>query len=907
MNKTVTLIVSIMWCITSYGQNINLALKNATIETFVKAVQKQTDKTFVYGEDVQFDYAINIEVKNAELKSVLKDVLTPHNIEFTIGKRHITLIKKKSTETGTDGSIKQTSHTINGYIKDRDSKETLIGATAYATDEKRGTVSNAYGFFSLTLQGDKNRLNFSYIGYAPQTIDFSLAGDTTIIVEMVGNNEIEEVTIEADRPETGTASSRTGATTIPIETIQKQPALLGEPDVLKTLQTLPGVQRGLAGTSSIHVRGGGPDQNLYLLDGVPMYNIDHVMGFISAFTPDAVKHVEFYKASFPARYGGRLSSVIDVRTKDGNMQEWHGMGQIGTLSSHMSVEGPINKDKTSLIVSARRTYFDLIASPIMKMDDEGLKSFKMNFYDVNAKINHIFSDKDRLYGSFYIGRDIFGFESENDEGSSWKDNYSMDLRWGNTLGSVRWNHVFTPQLFSNMTLAYNKFNFGVDIDDKSQYENTKDHTNSSYDSGIDDMTATIDFDYHPTHAHHIKYGGLYIRHIFRPSISTAYISTTKDGETNRDTYKNDDGKTTGNEFDVYAEDDMTLGDKWQMNAGAHVTFFAVDGKTYINVEPRFSAAYIFSQGWRAKASYTTMHQYVHLLQTAPISLPSDLWVPIDKDIKPMFSQQISLGVSYSTTNAWEFTAETYYKEMKHILDYKDGASFSGTSSGWQTMVSEGKGYSRGIELMARKIVGNTTGSLSYTLAKSDRQYDANVSAGKKFPYKYDRRNVLNISLIHKFSDRIDIAASWSFMSGSWATVAKQRTTYMYPTDDYSDDVDIHRRNGLENYYNNNEDRDYYDRRNNYHLKPSHQLDLSVNFHKKLKHCERTLNISVINAYNKKNQDIVYTSRKSTFATRRITDENGYTYEEKYETGRKTVLNQISIVPIIPSISYTIHF
>jgi len=932
MKKTIASVLLLLLGLQVWAQEISLSLKGATIETFVQAIQQKTEFTFVYGQDVVFNNAIDIDVKNAKLEVVLDKVLTPHNISYKINGKHITLRKNKEAEKALPwGQKSATSHTISGYIKDKASKETLIGATAFSANGRKGTVTNSYGFYSLTLPEGTDHIRFSYIGYEPQTLSIDLENDTIIIVEMLADNEIEEVVVEADRPETGTSSSRMGTTTMPVEMIKRQPALLGEPDVLKALQTLPGVQRGMVGTSGIHVRGGDSDQNLYLLDGVPLYNIDHILGFMSAFTPDAVKHVDFYKASFPSRYGGRLSSVIDVRTKDGDMQKWHGMGQIGTLSSHMSVEGPLRTDKTSFILSARRSYFDLLAAPLIKREQE-IDRFLLNFYDINAKINHIFSDKDRLYASFYMGRDVLGIEydeTDNYGGTSSRENFYLDLRWGNTLGCLRWNHVFTPQLFSNVTFAYNRFNFGIKIENSSEdlwegevnyYDDkgnlikehrkitNRDEFKSKYNSGIDDLTAIMDFDYHPIPHHHVKFGGQYIMHTFRPSINVVSTLTASSDTTVTDKFKNNEDETIGNEFDLYAEDDMSIGDKWQLNGGLHATIFAVDGKVYSNVEPRLSTAYIITRGLRAKASYTTMHQYVHLLQTAPLSLPSDLWVPIDKKIKPMFSQQFSLGLSSNYLPTWEFTAEVYYKEMRHILDYKDGAGFSGKTQGWQELVSEGKGYSRGLELMARKTVGKTTGSASYTLSKTDRKFGVEVSGGQRFPYKFDRRNVMNITIMHKFGERIDVAASWNYMSGSWETVAKQMTTYITPAPNNYYYSQSNYLNQDDSEYRLTYEGDYYDRRNNYRLKPSHQLDLSVNINKKLKHSTRTLNISVINAYNRKNQDIVYAERKNIYKeVKTIDPDTGYITDGSEWIGKKTVLKQLSIIPIIPSISYTIRF
>ncbi|MCQ2204025.1 MAG: TonB-dependent receptor [Bacteroidales bacterium] len=927
--KTILKALAILFIsISARAQEITLNMRNATLDDFVRATQRQTEMTFVYGQDITFEKPMMIDIKNAQLEDVLKKLMTPNGINYRISGKHITLTKKKSkSESQSQSDSKSTNnttttgnrtYTLSGYVKDKTSRETLIGATVYALDEHKGTVTNAYGFFSLTLHEGTRTLHVSYIGYEAQKHDIIVGEDMSMTFDLTADNKIEEITVEADRPETGAASSRTGATTIPVEMIRKQPALLGEPDVLKAIQSMPGVQRGMAGTSGVHVRGGSPDQNLYLLDGVPMYNIDHVLGFMSAFTPDAVKHVDFYKASFPARYGGRLSSVIDVRTKDGDMHNYHGMAQIGTLSSHLSVEGPIKEDKTSFIVSARRSYFDLIAGPIMKAQEPDISMFKLNFYDINAKVNHIFSDRDRIYASFYMGRDVLGIGEKSKEKNRFdefetesKSLFETDMRWGNTLSSLRWNHIFNPKLFSNATLAFNRFNFSVKLTDMESTSYTAlgyrdwdgtfhkheqpyttaetTHFKSDINSGIDDLTGIMDFDYHPTSHHHMKFGGQYIFHNFRPNISASSSYTSNNDTTFNDNFKNHDNKAQGNEFDLYADDDMSIGEKWQMSAGLHATLFAVKGKVYSNLEPRLSAAYQIARGWRLKGSYAMMHQYVHLLQSAPISLPSNLWVPIDKNIKPMVSNLVSIGASSNALSGWEFTLEAYYKEMRHILEYKDGEEFSGSSRNWQELVAEGRGRSRGIEMSARRTVGKTTGALSYTIAKTDRKFGSRVNAGKWFPYKYDRRHTANIVVMHKINDKIDIAATWNIMSGSYETVAKQRIILIDPQKKQSPDNVA--RVSYKEY-------DYFDSRNNYRLKPSHQMDISVNFHKQLKHFSRTLNVSIINVYNHHNQDMVRTERNAKYK-----EVDGMIVDEGY----KTTLYQTSILPIVPAISYTLHF
>ncbi len=856
------------------AQDISISLKDATLETFVKCVQQQTNYTFIYGQDVEFDYAVNIEVKNAPLERILADILTPQHISFKISKLHISLVKNAS-QGNPPGKENKPMHTISGYIKDASSRETLIGATAYSIDNHKGMVTNAYGFFSLTLPEGVNHIHFSYIGYESQTHSINFKEDVEMIVNLVSDNKLEEITIEADRPETGIASSRTGATTMPVDRIKSQPALLGEADVLKSLQILPGVQQGIGGMSNIYVHGGSPDQNLYMLDGVPMYNIDHMLGFVSAFSSDVTKNVDFFKASFPARYGGRLSSVIDVRTKDGNMQNWHTEAQIGILSAHLTVEGPLVKDKTSILISGRQSLIHLADPLINNITGTALGT---RFTDINVKVNHIFTNKDRIFASFYLGRDR--------QHSS--DDYIkniMDAKWGNTLGAFRWNHVFSPKLFSNTTLSFNHFY----SNEASAYGNysynygqplVKSDVEIVQKSKIDDISATIDFDYHPIPHHHIQFGGQYTNHTYSPQIREMETLVSLNDSVTRDYSIKDNGETHCNEVSLYAEDDFSIKKLVQMNIGIRAVLFATDNRTYCNVEPRLSSAINIASGLKTKASYTMMHQYVQLLQTNRLAMPSDIWLPISEKFKPMISNQFSVGIYYSGVKFWEFSAEAYYRDMRNILDFRDNTIYNGNTAKWENLVSAGKGYSEGIEFFARKTEGRTTGSVSYTLAKTNRKFDKSINNGHWFPYRYDRRHTANITISHQITKDIDIVASWFYASGIWETISRQITSYATPVEN-------------SNEYLFEQNYGYCDRRNNYRLDPSHRLDICANFHKKLKHASRILSIGLVNAYCHKNPDYAFNK-----------------YERWYEDDElnsQLVLCQQSLIPILPSITYTIKF
>ena len=662
------------------------------------------------------------------------------------------------------------------------------------------------------------------------------------------------------------------------------------------------------------VRGGNLDQNLFLLDGIMLYNVHHVLGFESAFMPDAVKHVDFFRGSFPARYGGRLSSVADVRTKDGDMQHYHGLFTVGLLSSHIALEGPIIKDRTSFLISARRSYVDWLLKAAMKAsgDADDLEKLSLYFYDINAKVNHKFSDTDRLYLSFYQGQDglkVGARYGQNDEDFSYNTygHISQDLHWGNTFGCVRWNHLFHPSLFSNLTVGYNSYRLLTE--GKNSYRETKDKVevmsnkfDNKFTSGIDDLMALYDFDYHPAQQHHIKFGGGYTLHSFHPEVQTTHLKMV-DEDNNIDNHYTSGNKVThGHEFALYAEDDMTLTDRWQLNGGCRAVLYAVDGKCYPGLEPRLSASYLLTRGLRAKAAYTLMHQYVLQLTTSQLNMPTDLWVSVTKEHVPMVSNQLSLGLSCDRWSGWELTLEGYYKKMEHVLEYVDGASFSGSSKGWQTKVTQGNGRCSGLELGVGRTLGRTTGTLSYTWSKSDRCFpNGAINNGKRYPYEYDRRHVFHFLVQQQITKHVDFNACWNYASGGYATLAKQTTSYIFPQSNskplyYSGRQNIIRQDDRE--------ADYYSSRNNYHMKPRHQLDLSLNVHHKTKHGERIWNFSVINAYVHRNQDIVWTEEK--FVDVDVPDPL-HPGETETEIQHYRTIVQATVIPILPSVSYTYKF
>jgi hypothetical protein len=638
------------------------------------------------------------------------------------------------------------SFTISGYLEDQATGEKLIAANVYDSFSGAGADTNTYGFFSLTMPADSVALSFSYIGYQSQEERFVLSANRTLSVSLSPYVELATVEVTAERSERIEERTQMSRVEVPIEQIKRIPALLGEVDVLKALQLLPGVQSGGEGQNGLYVRGGSPDQNLVLLDGVPVYNVSHLLGIFSVFNADAIKNVTLTKGGFPARYGGRLSSVLEINMKEGNLQEWHGEGSIGLISSKLTLQGPIQKGKTSFLVSARRTYADLIFKPIIKANtppDETI-DVGLYFYDLNAKIQHKINDKHRIFLSAYTGADVFTNRYADEFGA-----FSGGIDWGNLISAARWNWQISPKLFANTTLTYSKYEIDISAGSENFNEDgTDDKFSALYISGIEDIGGKIDFDFIPNPDHYLRFGGGWTNHTYRPGALNFELT---DGEDfNLDTLIGSQNSYS-NELFVYAEDDFTLG-ALKINAGIHASAFAVEDEFYTSVQPRLGLRYLLDNDLAIKAGFSTMTQYINLLTSEALSLPSDLWVPSTAKIKPQQSWQVALGVAKTINEDYELSIEGYYKEMQNVISFKEGASFLfGLENDWQSKVTQGDGEAYGLEFFFQKKRGKTTGWIGYTLSWNYRQFDE-INSGRKFPFRYDRRHDMSIVVNHDFSE-----------------------------------------------------------------------------------------------------------------------------------------------------------
>lgn len=774
-------------------------------------------------------------------------------------------------------------HTINGYVSDAQSGERLIGASVYDTISHKGTVTNNSGFYTLTLQGEEAAIQVSYVGYNASPVQqLRFAQDTLLNIRLSGNTSLDEVVVTSRRSVSSPESVQMSAIEIPIAQLKTIPAIGGEVDIMKAIQLLPGVQSGSEGSAGVYVRGGGPDENLILLDGVTLYSVNHIMGFFSVFNADAVKNVTLYKGNFPAQYGGRLSGIIDVRQNDGNSEGYHGNISVGLLAAHANFEGPIphkrdSTGSTTFNLSARRTYFDAFTTPIMMAitSKNGYSSSAgAYFYDVNAKLTHTFQNQnDKLSGSFYMGDDAVYVNNDYRETRPrpYSEHMQVRMNWGNILGAINWEHRYSARLFSNTQLSYTRYRYrlkeNLATEEKMDSANYRFEQQMGYNSSLRDLTLQSHYDWTPLPHNSLHFGLQYTYHQFRPEVSRAFISESGSVTPNLTDTTFTDGIMHGHEAALYLEDQWSPWQWLKLNIGLRGSLYAIDGRIYPSLEPRFGLRALLTKDLAFKASYSYTTQYVHMLSNSSVALPTDLWVPVTRNILPMHSMIVAAGLSYNILDQVEASVEGYYKRSVNLLEYRDGASFFGANTSWQDKVAMGDGWSYGVELLLQRKVGPVTGWIGYTWSRTMRQFDREgqvINGGKPFHAKYDREHDLSITLQYQINPRIDIAGTFVYGTGTRGSLT------MYSYYDPADNIDITQQQ----------------ERNNFKMPDYHRLDLGINFHfphpyRWSADAEHILSISVYNVYCHDNPYM-------------IISEGPY-------------LKQISIFPVLPSISYTFKF
>ncbi|HVI47344.1 MAG TPA: carboxypeptidase-like regulatory domain-containing protein [Chitinophaga sp.] len=772
-------------------------------------------------------------------------------------------------------AMAQQRFTVSGYVKDKQNGESLVGISIGKPGTSTGTVTNQYGFYSLTLPAGAHELQFSFIGYAPYKVTVDLTSNKTLDVRMEGNSsQLNEITINGQKQEKPINTLNTSINKLDIAQMKKMPTFMGEVDVLRSIQTLPGVTTVGEGSSGFNVRGGNSDENLIILDEAPVYNSTHMLGFFSVFNPDAVKGLDLIKGGFPSEYGGRISSVLDIRMKDGNDQAFNVNGGIGNIFSRLSVEGPLVKDKSSFIVAARRSYIDILMKPFMKGD---MKDTKLNFYDVTAKAHYKFNKNNSLFVSGYFGRDVFGFGKD------------VNMNWGNTTATIRWNHVFSNRLFLNLTTYYTKYDYSLDFSNESKKEANEAKQGYKWTSNIINYGLKPSFSYYINSTNSLYFGVQGVYYTFKPGKG---VGT----EAGVDRVKELTDKHAL-ESAVYIDHEYKPGKKFGIRYGGRLSAYQYLGKGtayyfndttpgirktltgskeygnnelikgYYYFEPRISARYAFSDQHAVKLAYARTTQFMHQLSNTASPTPLDIWTPSTNNIQPMVADQYTAGYFYNSPNdKYEFSAEVFYKKTDHQLDYIDNADLQlNQYIEADLLPSEGRAY--GLELYAKKDVGKTTGWISYTLSRTERKTPG-ISLSEWHLNRYDRTHNLNLVVTHTFTKRTSLSANWVYATGAPATFADNRLEFQ----------------GWDVPYNSTE------KRNNYRLPAFHRLDLSLTLKgKQTKRWKGEWVFSLYNVYGRRNAYTIYFKQNDDDPTKR-------------ESVRLSIIGSI-----IPGITYNFKF
>ncbi len=764
---------------------------------------------------------------------------------------------------------------IYGYVQDSASGERIVNAYIKVYGEDVSSTSNSFGYFTLKTNKDSCLLLISNPGFENQAKLVLINESMPLLITMNQTRTLKGAIVKSKKDDKVVNSTQMSSVSITMAQIKMLPRFFGEADIIKAIQLMPGIKGGSEGSSGLYVRGGGPDQNLILLDGAPVYNASHLFGFFSIFNSDAINHVQLLKGGFPARYGGRLSSVLDVTMKEGNMKKYKVEGSLGLLASKIGIEGPLKKDKASFMVCARRTYLDFLLQPIFRLANGNASVSQGYFFsDLNAKVNWKLNRRNRLFLSYYVGKDKYYVQSKPYsylyDGTTISDQSEDRNQWGNQLGGLRWNKIVSKNIFINTQINYTKYYYEIvqsasssEVNDTSSIEQ---YNYYGFKSSIRDLSLRSDAEINMG-KHYFRTGLSLVAHQFEPG--TAVIKYSETGQKSIDTSFGS-GKVNSLEASLYGEDDFEVSKKLKINYGLHFNFYNYNKSLFPTVQPRLAARYLLSKTWSAKGSFSNMRQNIHLLTNTSLGLPNDLWVPATNLIKPMSSNQVALGIAKTFKDIYELTFETYYKSMKGVIEYKEGASFLNVTENWENKVARGSGESYGFEFLAQKKSGNLTGWVGYTLSWVKRTVPE-VNFGKTFYYKYDSRHDVSFVLNYKENEKWDYGLVWVFRTGN----ATSMPTAAYPS--YTPN----------SYFPNNYNPAYaYSGRNNFRFANYHRLDLSITKHVKKKWGLIDLNLSVYNAYS------------------RI---NPFYYKVGVDYRGNRQITRVGLFPILPSFSIAFKF
>lgn len=860
----ISLLLHISFQVSAQGneKKITLSEKNAPLKKLFRSIWKQTGQQFIYTDELlEGTKKVNIEVKDASLAEVLNICFRDQPLTYTI-QDNVIIVKQKKLAADPKfvqaAVVTQEKFTVSGTIKSKEKGETIIGATIRTANT--GAVSNEYGFFSLTLIKGTYMLEITAVGMQRQTIEVVLDQNKVVNVSM--DNEpknLQEVLVTSSTRGRSLSSPQMGMERLSMQEAKNIPVLFGERDILKTIQLLPGIKSAGDGNSGFFVRGGAADQNLILLDEAPVYNASHLLGFFSTFNADAIKDVTIYKGGMPAQYGGRLSSILDIKMNDGNNQDYNVSGGIGLISAKLNVEGPIQKDRSSFLVTGRRTYADVF---LKLSGDSSLNNNSLYFYDLNAKLNYIIGSKDRLYLSGYFGKDKLGVG----------DLFSMS--WGNTTGTLRWNHIFNRKLFSNTSLIFSNYDYDISVQFGA----------NEFDmfSQIRDLNLKQEFQWYLNNRNNIRFGFNTIKHTIRPGEITSSEKSNINAETLQKRYSWENA--------VYASNTWKASDKISLTYGLRASAFSIVGegdfynvdkdgnvtdtihyekgdivKTYFNLEPRLAVSYQFNKVAAVKASYVRNTQNLHLISNSTTATPTDRWVASTNIIKPEISDQVALGYYRNLwDNRYELVVEAYYKTMQNQVDYRDGADVFSNSNAIESELLFGKGRAYGIEWQLKKKAGRFSGWISYTLSKTERKING-INNNKWYNARQDRTHDIAIVGTYQLNKKWTFSANWIYYTGDAVT---------FPVGKYKIDDQVVF---------------YYTERNGRRMPNYHRLDLGATcLLKQKKRFSSELTISLYNAY----------ARQNAFTIQ---------FREGKDDPTKTEAVKTSLFSIIPSVSYNFKF
>lgn len=818
---------------------------------------------------------MDVQVKNSSFPALIELISTCAKVSFKIIDNQIVFFRKT------------TKFTLSGYVQDAETGERLLGASIKSVTEKgMGAISNEFGFFSLKLEEGEQKITVSLIGYRNQTLNVLLTGDRFSTVKLRPSISLPEVVISSLPGSDGNLQGVESQHYLPVKELRSLPMPGGEADLLRMAALQPGIQTGVDGVGGMHVRGGNADQNLILLDDVPVYNPGHALGLFSIFNPSMVSSARMWKGDFPARYGGRASSVVDVRTRDGNLQEYHAGASVGLFASSLTAEGPIVRDRGAFLVAGRVTYLEPWIRFLSKRGN--LITFSGNnagysFYDLNVKLNYVLTDRDRLYFSYYHGGDLFKNEFEqfyNDPEGLQTDHYLLDTDWGNQIAALRWNRVLSKNLFVNSTLRYSRFTYQSQLGYNSTflYANGKSATLADYgllyQTFIRDWSGKADFTYYPDDQVTLRWGGSYTLHNFRPGAISVNFLQPGQSPISIDSLANllDNNERLGaDEAELYLDAEIHPIKNWQVEAGLNASAFSIKNINYRALLPRLKVQHSSPHGWSQWAGYHRTTQYLHQIGSFNISLPFELWVPSTQKVPPEEVWQAAAGLGWQR-RGWGWRVEGYYKRFERVLTFmtsNDALVTGGAedASGWEDRIAAGRGESRGIEFTIEKTTGNTTGYIAYTLSKTSRQFPE-INSGQTFPFRYDRRHDLKINVHQRINSWLDADLVWIYATGNPITLTGVKYTHQSPGNEIDREVFV------------------FTEVNGYRLPNYHRLDLALNAHFTTGRLWNGIQLGVYNVYNRYNPFYLYVDARSGVEGRAI---------------------QYTLLPILPSFRYEIKF